>query len=97
LYSLANRKSLLSVLLLGQLKWCFVGSGDSISLFDNMELNVTVRGEIWRNSTVGSVSSSSSTDCSLGTNVRDLAFFNIKTLGLSVGLEVDEESKDVLN
>lgn len=46
---------------------------------------------------MGSEGSSSSADSSLGGNVRDLAFLNIKTLGFSVGLEVGEESKDVLD
>jgi hypothetical protein len=45
---------------------------------------------------MGSEGSSSSADSSLGGNVRDLAFLDIKTLGLGVGLKVVEESKDVL-
>jgi len=46
---------------------------------------------------MGSVGSSSSADSSLGGNVRDLAFLDIKALGFSVGLEVDEEGHNVLD
>ena len=46
---------------------------------------------------MGSESSSSSADSSLGGNVRDLAFLDIKTLGLGVGLKVVEEGHDVLD
>ena len=46
---------------------------------------------------MSSVSSSSSVDGSLGTDVRDLALFNIKTLLFSVGLNVDKESNNVLD
>lgn len=46
---------------------------------------------------MGSESSSSSAHSSLGSNVRDLAFLDIKTLGLGVGLKVGEEGKDVLD
>jgi hypothetical protein len=46
---------------------------------------------------MGSEGSSSSADSSLGSNVRDLAFLDIKTLGLGVGLKVGEEGMDVLD
>ena len=58
---------------------------------------MAVGGKVRRDSTVGSVGSSSSTDGSLSADVRDLAFLNIETLGLSVRLEVDEESLNVLD
>ena len=58
---------------------------------------MAVRGQIWGDSTVGSVGSSSSVDSSLSGNMRDLAFFDIKTFALSIGLEVSEERKNVLN
>ena len=46
---------------------------------------------------MGSVGSSSSADSSLSGNMRDLALFGIESLGLSVGLEVDKESSNVLD
>ena len=58
---------------------------------------MAVGGEIWRDSTVSSVSSSSSVDSSLGNNVGNLALFDVETLLLSVRLEVDKESNDVLD
>jgi hypothetical protein len=75
----------------------FVFSGNSSGLLNNVELDVAVGGKIWGDSTVSSVGSSSSIDSSLGGNVRDLAFFNIKTLLFSVRLKVDEESNNVLD
>ena len=58
---------------------------------------MTVGGEIWGDSTMGSVGSSSSADSSLGGNMGDLALLDIETLSLSVGLNVDEEGSDVLD
>lgn len=46
---------------------------------------------------MGSVSPPSATDGSLGGDVGDLALLNIKTLGLSVGLQVLEQREDVLS
>ena len=45
---------------------------------------------------MGSVGSSSSGDSSLGADVGNLALFDIKSLGLSVGLKVIEERNNVL-
>jgi hypothetical protein len=75
----------------------FVLSGDWSSLLDNVELDVAVGGKVWGDSTMGSVGSSSSADSSLSGNMRDLALFGIESLGLSVGLEVDKESSNVLD
>ena len=75
----------------------FVLSGNGSSLFNDVELDVTVGGEIWGDSTMGSVGSSSSADSSLGGNMGDLALLDIETLSLSVGLNVDEEGSDVLD
>ena len=58
---------------------------------------MAVGGEIRRDSTVSSVSSSSSVDGSLGADVRDLALFNIETLLFSIGLKVDKEGNNVLD
>jgi hypothetical protein len=46
---------------------------------------------------VGSVSSSSSLNGSLGADVGDLALLGVETLGLSVGLQVLEESDNVFD
>lgn len=75
----------------------FVLSGNSGSLLDDVELDVAVGGKVWGDSTVGSVGSSSSAHSSLGGNVRDDTLLDIESLGLSVGLNVDEESSDVLD
>ena len=75
----------------------FVFSGDWSSLLNDVEFDVAVGGEIWGDSTMGSVGSSSSGDSSLSGNMGDLALFGIESLGLSVGLEVDEEGSDVLD
>ena len=58
---------------------------------------MAVGGEIWRDSTVSSVGSSSSVNGSLGGDVRDLALFNIETLLFSIGLKVDKEGNNVLD
>jgi hypothetical protein len=72
----------------------FVFSGNWSGFLNNVEFNMAVGGEIWRDSTVSSVSSSSSVDSSLGNNVGNLALFDVETLLLSVRLEVGEESND---
>ena len=75
----------------------FVLSGNWSSLLNNVELDVAVGGKVWGDSTMGSVGSSSSGDSSLSGNMRDLALLGVESLGLSVGLKVDEESSDVLD
>lgn len=90
-------KSLLSSLFLCQSNLLFVFSGNWSRFLNNVEFNMAVGGEIWRDSTVSSVSSSSSVDSSLGNNVGNLALFDVETLLLSVRLEVGEESNDVLD
>jgi hypothetical protein len=87
----------LSNLFLCQSNLLFVLSGNWSSLLDNVELDVAVGGKVWGDSTMGSVGSSSSADSSLSGNMRDLALLDIESLGLSVGLEVNEESSDVLD
>lgn len=46
---------------------------------------------------MGSVCSSSALNCSLGGSMSDLALFDIKTLGFSVGSEVLEETNNVID
>ena len=89
--SLADSESLGSGLLLSQSNLLLVSSGNFSGLLGNVEFNVTVGSEVWGDSTVGSVGSSSTLDSSLGGDMSDLALLDIKTLGLSVGLEVIEE------
>ena len=58
---------------------------------------MAVGGKVRGDSSVGSVGSSSALDSSLSADVGDLALFDIKLLGLGVGLEVFEERDDVVN
>ena len=58
---------------------------------------MAVGSQVWRDSTVGSVGSSSSLDGSLGGNVSDLASFDIKTFELGVGLQVLKQGDNVSN
>lgn len=87
----------MSELFLCQSNLLFVLSGNGGGLLDDVELDVAVGRKVWGDSTVGSVGSSSTADSSLGGNVRYLALLDIESLGLSVGLNVDEESSDVLD
>lgn len=93
--SLADGQSLLGSLLLGESHLLLVSSSDLAGLLDNVELDVAVGGQVRRDSSVSSVSSSSSLDGSLGGDVADLASFSVETLSLSVGLEVLEERQDM--
>ena len=95
--SFTDGKSVLGSLFLGDSNLTFVGSFDLIGLLSNVELNVTVWGKIWWDSTMGSVGSSSSTDSSLCAYMSDDTFFWVKWLSLSVWLQVVEEAKDVLS
>ena len=58
---------------------------------------MAVGSQVWRDSTVGSVGSSSSLDGSLGGDVSDLASFDIKTFELGVGLQVLKQGDNVSN
>ena len=58
---------------------------------------MTVRGQIWGDSTVSSVGSSSSVNSSLCGNMADLASLDIKTFMLGVGFQVFEETDNVSN
>ena len=58
---------------------------------------MAVGSQVWRDSTVGSVGSSSSLDGSLGGNVSDLASFDIKTFELGVGVQVLKQGDNVSN
>merc|ERR1719443_2006195 len=72
-YSLADGESLLSSLLLGEFDLLLVLALDLLGLLSNVELNMAVGRKIGRDSTVGSVSSSSTFASSLGANMGDSA------------------------
>lgn len=93
----SDGESLLGSLLLGQFNLLLVLSWNISGFLNNVELNMAVGGKVWRDSSVGSVSSSSSGDGSLGANVGDLALFDIESLVLGVGLEVLEEPNNVVD
>jgi hypothetical protein len=95
--SLSDSESLLGGLLLGESNLLLVSSGDISGLLGDMELNVTVGGEVWRNSTVSSVSSSSSLNSSLSGDMGDLASLSIETLSFGVGFQVSEEADNVFD
>ena len=84
-------------MLLGKLDLSLVSSVDVAGLLSNVELNVTVGTEVWRNSSVSSVGSSSTLDSSLGADMSNLALLGVETLGLSVGLEVVEHVLNVFD
>ena len=97
-YSLAsNGKSLSSGLLLGETRSLFVSFGDTGGLLIALEFDVTVGGEVRGDSTMGSVSTSSSRDSSLADGMVDDASLNIKSLALSVGSEVNKERSNGLD
>ena len=62
--------------------WSF--SGNILRLFGGPELNVEWMAQVWGNSTVGSVSSSSSLSGSVNLDVSDDQGFNIEGLGLQI-------------
>lgn len=82
--SFANGELLLGGLLLGQSDLSLIGSGNVIGLLGHMELDVAVGGEVWRDTTMSSISSSSAVDGSLSGNMGDGALFWVE--GLSHGV-----------
>ena len=97
LKSLANSESLSGGLFLCQSNLLLVSSFNILGFLDDVEFDVAVGSQVWRDSTVGSVGSSSSLDGSLGGNVSDLASFDIKTFELGVGLQVLKQGDNVSN
>merc|ERR1712072_801379 len=91
----SDSKSLFSSLFLCQSNLLFVSSFDFLVLLDEVELDVAVGGQIWGNSTVSSIGSSSSVNSSLCGNMADLASLNIKTFMLSVGFQVLEKTDNM--
>jgi hypothetical protein len=82
---------LLGGLLLGQSDGGLVSLGNSDLLFGDVELDVTVAGEVGGNATVGTVSTTATLNGTLDNDVSDDALVGIETLGLSVNLSVEEE------
>lgn len=93
----ADGESLLGGLLLSQSDGLLVLTLNGAGLLGDVELDVAVRGQIRRDTTVGTVGSSSTVDGSLDADVGDAALFGIEHLGLSVRLEVVEEVQHVLD
>ena len=81
-------------MLLGHAESGLVSFSDILSLLVAVELDVTVAGEVWADTTMGSVSSSATGDSALDNNVVDDAGVNIKFGSLGVGLEVFKELFD---
>jgi hypothetical protein len=75
-------------LLFGKSDLSLLFSLDSLGLLGGVELDVTVLGQVWGHSTVGSVSSSSSSDSSLDNDVSDVASFGIESFGFTIVQEV---------
>lgn len=88
---------MLSSLLFGEFDLLLVLALDGLGLLSNMELNVAVGGKIRRDSTVGSVSSSSTFASSLGANMGDLALCGVEhlLLSLAVSFKVLKEVQNV--
>lgn len=93
----ADGESLLGGLLLGESDGGLVLTLNGTGVLGDVELDMAVRGQIRRDTTVSTVSSSSTVDGSLDANVGDAALFSIEHLGLSVRLEVVEEVQHVLD
>ena len=87
---------MLGGLLLGDSHGGLVSSGDILGPLDTVELDMAVRGKVWRDTTMGSVGSSSTTDGSLGDDVGNDTLFWVKRLSQRIGLKVVQESEDVL-
>lgn len=63
---------------------------------DTVEFNVTVGGDVRSDTTMGTESSSTAIDGALNGNVADDTLLWVKSLGLSVALQVDKQFFDSL-
>ena len=95
--SLANGEALTGSLLLGHLDGGFISLGDTALLLSDVELNVAVGAEVGGDTTVGTVGTAATLDGTLHNNVSNSALIGVETLGLGVGLSVDEQFLDGLN
>ena len=94
--SLSNGESLSSGLLFGDSGDGLVGLCDWSGLLEAVELNMAVRGEVWGDTSMGTVGSSAAGDGALDNDVVDHALLRVESLGLGVGSQVDEELTDGL-
>ena len=88
---------MLGGLLLGEAGSGGIGLGNTNLLLGNVELNVTVRGKVGGDATVGTVGTAAALDGALHDNMGDDALIGVESLGLSVLLGVDEEITDGLD
>jgi hypothetical protein len=84
-------------LLLSEAGSDFISLGNIAGLLEAVELDVAVAAQVWGNSTVSSVGSSTSVDSSLADGVVDDTSVDIKSLGLGVSFQVDEHLADGLD
>ena len=97
LYSFANGETVDGALLLGHAKGGLVSLGNILGSLDTVELNVTVRGKVWADATMGSVGSSTAGNGALHDDVVDVAGVGVKLGGLGVGSQVNDELTDGLD
>ena len=86
-----------SGLLLGEAGSLLIGLLDAGGLLVALEFDMAVGGKVGRNSTMGSVSASSSGDGSLADGMVDNASLDIESFLFSVGLKVLEEELNSLD
>ena len=84
-------------MLLGDSSDWFVGLSDWSASLKAVELDVAVRREVWSNTSVGTVGSSTAADGALNDDVVDDTLLWVESSGLSVGSQVDEEFTDGLD
>lgn len=92
--SLSNSKSLSCILLFGDSNNWFISLGDVTTSLDAVELDVAVRGDIWCDTTMGTVSSSATINSALDTNMADNTLLWVKSFSLSIALQVDKQFFD---
>jgi hypothetical protein len=84
-------------LLLGETGSDLISLGNFARLFEAVELDVAVAAQVWGDSTVGSVGSSTAVHSSLADGVVDPASVNIESLSFGIGAQVDEHLADGLD
>jgi len=75
-------------LLFGQTDNRLIGLGHRSSPLDAMKLNMAVRGDVRRNTTVGAIGPSAASNGALDGDMADDALLGVESLSLSVALEV---------
>jgi len=92
--SLSNSKSLSGGLLFGNSSLWFVTFLHVSALLDTVEFNMAVGGKVRTDATVGTVGSPASLNGSVDNNMVDDALVHIKSLSLSISLQVNEKLLD---